>query len=165
MGPLKKLNNQHKNDVLFSTCIFPVQRLDWEELTVISTSTPTVEQTNQGVQKPYFQVNTHTKQSNTHSLITAHTHTAVVCLPQVKRTLCVTTSAPCSSSCALWIGPAASPVTPARPTATSWRAAACSVKPSNPHPAPCSVRAETRTRTRLMTNYVYTSKEFALVSN
>ena len=76
-----------------------------------------------------------------------HTHTltcSIISFPpqQVNLTLCVTTSARCSCTCALWTEPAASPVTPARPTATSWTGGVCSVRPSNRRPAPSSVGGE-----------------------
>lgn len=67
----------------------------------------------------------------------------MLCLPppqQGSLTLFVTTSVRCFCSCALWTEPAASPVTPARPTATSWKGGVCSVRPLNPLPVLCSVR-------------------------
>ena len=136
--------------VLSFLCV--LQRLDWEELTATSTSMQTVERINQGAPKPSSQVNSHTQELS-HTLINTHTHThththSLQCrlLLQVNRTSCVTTSARCSCSCALWTGPAASPVTPARPTATTWRAAVFSVRPSSRRPVPCWVGAETHTR-------------------
>lgn len=129
-----------------SVCSF-LQRLDWEEPMVILTSTQTVEQTNQGVPKPSLQVKTHTQAENMLSQTLIITHSLYYCLsffllPQVNLILCVTTSARCFCSCALWTEPAASQVTPARLTATSWMGGVCSVRPLNLHPVLCLVSEE-----------------------
>lgn len=128
-----------------------VQHSDSQELMVTLTSMQTVERINQAAPKPSSQVTTHThtraEKMLSHTLVDTHTLTAGLCLlPQVNLILCVTTSARCFSTCALWTGPAASQVTPARPTVTSLRGGVCSARPLNLRPARCSVGAETRGR-------------------